>query len=107
MARAGWIFIPPPFDVGRTGRPLRWDPGRRGRLYPSGGDESFAVVWPPGYRLSVEGGEPVIHGNARGVGMGEPIRIGGGYYEDGRPPPETRDVGSCAPPWFLSTGFTD
>ena len=25
------------------------------------GDESFAVVWPPGYRLSIESGEPVIH----------------------------------------------
>jgi hypothetical protein len=71
------------------------------------GDESFAVVWPPGYRLSVEGGEPVIHGNFREVEMGEPVRMGGGYYEDGRPPPETRDVGNCAPPFFLSTGFTD
>ncbi len=71
------------------------------------GDESFAVVWPPGYRLSVEGGEPVIHGSSRDVGMGEPVRIGGGYYEDGRPPAGTRDVGSCAPPFFLSTGFTD
>lgn len=71
------------------------------------GDESFAVVWPPGYRLSVEGGEPVIHGSWREMGMDEQVRMGGGYYEDGRPPPGTRDVGSCAPPFFLSTGFTD
>ena len=27
------------------------------------GDDSFAVVWPPGYRLSVEDGQPVIHGS--------------------------------------------
>ena len=71
------------------------------------GDESFAVVWPPGYHLSVDGGEAVIHGSFREVGMGEQVRMGGGYYEDGRPPPGTRDVGSCAPPFFLSTGFSD
>lgn len=71
------------------------------------GDDSFGVVWPPGYRLSVEDGEPVIHGGSREVRMGEPVRMGGGYYEDGRPPPGTRDVGSCAPPFFLSTGFSD
>lgn len=70
-------------------------------------DGSFAVVWPPGYRLSSEDGEPVVHGGFRGVGMGERVRMGGGYYEDGRPPPEARDVGTCAPPFFLSTGFTD
>lgn len=71
------------------------------------GDVSFAVVWPPGYRLSIEGGEPVIHGSFRDVGMGEQVRMGGGYYEDGRPPPGTRDAGRCEPPFFLSTGFTE
>jgi len=71
------------------------------------GDESFAVVWPPGYWLNVEAGEPLVHGYFREVGMGEPVRMGGGYYEDRQPPPETRDVGDCAPPFFLSTGFTD
>ena len=71
------------------------------------GDGSFAVVWPPGYRLSIEGGEPVVHTGFHAVGMGEPVRMGGGYYEDGRPPPVSRDVGRCAPPFFLSTGFTD
>lgn len=71
------------------------------------GDESFAVVWPPGYRLSVEGGEPVVHGGSRSVRTGEQVRMGGGYYEDGQPPPGTRDVGNCAPPFFLSTGLTD
>ncbi|HUF06626.1 MAG TPA: hypothetical protein VMP86_04460 [Candidatus Binatia bacterium] len=36
-----------------------------------------------------------------------PVRMGGGYYEDGAPPPGSRDLGSCVPPFFLSTGFTD
>jgi hypothetical protein len=71
------------------------------------GDESFAVVWPPGYRLSVQAGKPVVHGGWQEVGMDEPVRMGGGYYEDGEPPPGTRDVGRCAPRFFLSTGFTD
>ena len=71
------------------------------------GDESFAVVWPAGYRVSIDDGEPVVHGYLREVAMGEPVRMGGGYYEDGQPPPESRDVGDCAPPYFLSTGFSD
>ncbi len=71
------------------------------------GDQSFAVIWPPGYRLSLEGGEPVVHGGARDIGMGELIRMGGGYYEDGSPPPGARDVDDCSPPYFLSTGLTD
>ena len=70
-------------------------------------DGSFAVVWPPGYRLSLTDGQPVIHGGGQEVGMGQPVRMGGGYYEDGAPPPGTRDVGSCEPPFFLSTGFSD
>ena len=68
---------------------------------------SFAVVWPPGSRLSIEGGEPVVQTGFHAVVMGEQVRMGGGYYEDGRPPPVTRDVGTCAPPFFLSTGFID
>ena len=71
------------------------------------GDESFAVVWPPGYWLSVEDGEPVVHGFARDAGMSEPVRMGGGSYEDGQPPPGSRDIGDCAPPFFLSTGLSD
>ncbi len=71
------------------------------------GDESFAVVWPPGYWLSVEDGAPVVLGFARDAGMSEPVRMGGGYYEDGQPPPGSRDIGDCAPPFFLSTGLSD
>lgn len=70
-------------------------------------DQSFTVIWPPGYRLSLEGGEPVVHGGARDIGMGELIRMGGGYYEDGSPPPGARDVDDCSPPYFLSTGLTE
>ncbi len=107
LARAERILLPAPLDVGRPGCPLRRHSQRRGRMHSSGGDESFAVVWPPGYRLGTENGEPVVHGGPRDVGMGEQVRMGGGYYEDGQPPPGTRDVGSCAPPFFLSTRFTD
>lgn len=71
------------------------------------GDGSFAVVWPPGYWLTIEDGEPVVHRFAHGVGMGEPVQMGGGYYEDGQPPPGGRDIGDCAPPFFLSTGISD
>lgn len=71
------------------------------------GEGSLAVVWPPGYSLSIDDGKPVIHGGFRDVGMGDEVRMGGGYYEDGAPPPGTRDVGACSPPYFLSTGFTD
>lgn len=72
-----------------------------------GAGESFAVVWPPGYRLSLTDGQPVVHGGGQEVGMDEPVRMGGGYYEDGAPPPGTRDIGSCEAPFFLSTGFSD
>lgn len=71
------------------------------------GEGSFAVVWPPGYWLSIEAGQPVVHGVGRRAGMGEPVRMGGGYYEDGHPPPGTRDTGACAAPFFLSTGLAD
>jgi hypothetical protein len=71
------------------------------------GDDSFAVVWPPGYRLSIEAGEPVVRAGFREIRMGEQIRMGGGYYESGDPPPGSRDVGGCAPPFFLSTGLSD
>jgi hypothetical protein len=105
VARAGGLFLPAPF-----GGP---DAVFAGALEDANGcirtagDQSFAVIWPPGYRLSLEHGEPVVHRGARGIGMGEPIRMGGGYYEDGSPPPGARDVGDCAPPYFLSTGLTD
>jgi hypothetical protein len=71
------------------------------------GADSFAVVWPPGYRLSIEAGEPVVHAGLRKVHMGEQLRMGGGYYESGDPPPGSRDLGGCAPPFFLSTSFSD
>ena len=77
------------------------------RCIRTAGDGSFAVVWPPGYRLSLEDGKPVVQGGGREVGMAEAVRMGGGYYEDGQPPPGARDVGSCAPPYFLSNGFAD
>jgi hypothetical protein len=78
-----------------------------GCIRATAGDRSFAVVWPPFYRLSVDDGEPVVRQPFRGVAMGEPVRMGGGYDEDGDPPPGSRDIGDCEPPFFLSTGFSD
>ncbi|HET6746067.1 MAG TPA: hypothetical protein VFH90_09510 [Candidatus Limnocylindria bacterium] len=69
--------------------------------------QPFTVVWPPGYSLAVDGGEPVVRGGSREVQMGQSVRMGGGYYESGDPPPTTITVGNCPPPYFLSTGFAD
>jgi hypothetical protein len=78
-----------------------------GCVRTQGGTQQFTVVWPPGYSLTLDRNEPVVHGNFREVRMGEAVRMGGGYYETGDPPPTTITVGNCPPPYFLSTGFED
>jgi hypothetical protein len=78
-----------------------------GCIRTQGGTQQFTVVWPPGYSLTLDGNEPVVHGNFREVRMGQTVRMGGGYYETGDPPPTTLTVGNCQPPYFLSTGFED
>jgi hypothetical protein len=65
------------------------------------------VVWPPGFRLAIEDGEPVVHGGSRDLRMGQPVRMGGGWYESGDPPPTSFDIGNCPAPYFLSTGVID
>jgi hypothetical protein len=72
------------------------------------GDRTFAIVWPPGYDLFLDKADsrPVIRGAWRELRLGEPVRMGGGYYESGDPPPTSRAIDGCAPPYFLSTGFT-
>jgi hypothetical protein len=69
--------------------------------------EPSTVVWPPGYRLAIVDGEPVVFGGSREVRMHQLVRMGGGWYEDGKPPPTTFDLGKCPPPYFLSTGLVD
>ena len=69
------------------------------------GDDGYTVVWPPGYSLSLQDGQPIVHGIGRDARMGAPVRMGGGFYET--VPPTGRDVGGCPPPFFLSTGFID
>jgi hypothetical protein len=68
---------------------------------------TFTVVWPPGYSLTLDQGEPVVIGGPGRVRMGEAVRMGGGYYEAGEPPPGTRDLGGCPAPYFLSTGVIE
>ena len=63
------------------------------------------VVWPPGYRLAIEDGQPVVHGGDEPIRMELSIRMGGGWYESGSPPPTSFDIGNCPPPYFLSTGL--
>ena len=63
------------------------------------------VVWPPGYRLTVQDGAPVVLGGDEPIRMERPIRMGGGWYESGRPPPTSFNVGICPPPYFLSTSL--
>ncbi len=71
----------------------------------AGGEDAATVVWPPGYSLTLEGGEPVVHGSFRDMRMGEPVQMGGGWYDGA--PPTSRDTEGCPPPYFLSTGFVD
>jgi len=72
-------------------------------------DDGFTVAWPPGYRLGLEDGEPVVTGGLRKVRMGEPVRMGGGYYESEPLPDVLSDAADagCPMPYFLSTGWAD
>jgi hypothetical protein len=67
----------------------------------------FSVVWPPGSWLAIEDGQPVVHIGLASIGMGEPVRMGGGFYEEGDLPPTSFNAGTCPPPYFLSTGIAD
>lgn len=77
---------------------------RDGCIRTDGGD---TVVWPPGYSLSVEAGQPVVHGSGLQVRMGERVRLGGGEYSRSQlgavasHGAQTR----CQAPFFLTTGF--
>ena len=74
------------------------------------GSDSATVVWPPGYRLVIEDGKPVVHGGARPIRMGQTVRMGGGWYGEehpGSPAPTAFDVDDCPAPYFLSTGLID
>jgi hypothetical protein len=71
------------------------------------GLQEFTVVWPPGYSLAIVDGEPVVRAVGVEIRMGEQVRMGGGYYESGDPPPTTFNLGSCGPHYFLSTGVVE
>lgn len=108
MAGAWRVLLPAAFHVRRSARTVLGTlEDVDGCIRATAEYGSFAVVWPPGYWLSIDDNEPVVHGFTRDAGMGEPVRMGGGYREDGQPPPGSRDIGGCAPPFFLTTGFGD
>ena len=67
--------------------------------------DGATVVWPPGYRLAIVGREPVVFGGSHRLLMGQPVQMGGGFYDN--PPPTSFAIGDCPAPYFLSTGFID
>lgn len=73
------------------------------------GVEPTTVVWPPGYSLSLQDGQPIVHGIGHDARMEESIRLGGGYYTRDQlravaaGAAETR----CPGPFFLTTGLGD
>ena len=73
------------------------------------GGGGTTIVWPPGFSLSIEDGQPVVHGAGRNVGMGAVIRLVGGEYTRS----ELRGVAEgagrtrCPAPFFLTTGYAD
>jgi len=69
------------------------------------GPDGATVVWPPGYWLQLRDGSPEVHGGVEVVAMGEPVRMGGGWYA--AVPPTGRDIGTCPPPYFLTTGVVE
>jgi hypothetical protein len=117
-AAAWYVYGPVPVPDGyRFPRHTMWGGGPaglfEGTLREADGcvrtDDGFSVAWPPGYRLDVEDGELVVWGSGRTARMGEPVRMGGGWYET-EPLPDllssARDSG-CPMPFFLSTGWAD
>jgi hypothetical protein len=118
-ATAAWyVYGPVPVPDGyRFPRHSLWGGGPaalyEGTLVEDDGcvrtEDGSTVAWPPGYRLEVEDGELVVLGSGRTVQMGEPVRMGGGWYES-EPLPDilsaAADTG-CPMPFFLSTGWAD
>ena len=67
------------------------------------------VVWPPGYRFDVRDGQLVITGGGQDVILGEPVAIGGGWYDRGQIAAIAADVADvpCGESFFVSTGWAD
>ncbi len=117
-AAAWYVYGPVPVPDGyRFPRHSLWGSGPdalyEGTLVEADGcirtENRFTVAWPPGYRLDVKDGQLVVWGGGRTVRMGEPVRMGGGYYESEALPDllsAAADTG-CPMPFFLSTGWAD
>lgn len=70
-------------------------------------NQSFAVVWPPGYRLSIDGGEPVVHGGFREMTMGERVRMAGITKTDRRHRKLATSAVACRPSSFRPVSPSD
>ena len=119
VAFAGWYVYgawpePDGYDFPRHslwgGGPLALFEGvlveQDGCIRSAGPGEQYTVVWPPGYHLAVKDGVEIL-GGSKPIQLGEPVRMGGGYYEAGDPPPTAFNIGNCPAPYFLSTGLID
>jgi hypothetical protein len=73
------------------------------------GDDGYTVVWPPGFSLSIDDGEPVVHGIGHDARMGEWVRLVGGEYPDGQLSSVASGAAGtrCPAPFWLTTGFAD
>lgn len=71
------------------------------------GEGGATVVWPPGYSLQLNDGRLEIHGGGHVAAMGEPVRLGGGWYETRSQHPTLLPETRCPAPFMLSTGFAD
>ena len=105
VAGPGWLRLPPPLVEGGPTAAFTGSLEIRNRCVVTAGSQQFTVVWPPGYRLTIEDGEPVVLGDSAEIRMGEDVFMGGGYYETGEPPPGAFNIGGCSSPYFLTTGL--
>jgi hypothetical protein len=70
-------------------------------------ETGHTVIWPPFSSLAIEDGEPVVRIGFTTISMGEPVSLGGGFYEDGVLPEVASgaDEWDCPETWFLTTGL--
>jgi hypothetical protein len=69
--------------------------------------DGATIVWPPFSSLAIVDGEPVVRLGIAELRIGPAVRLGGGWYESGDPPPTTFNLQTCPAPYFLTTGVAD
>ena len=69
-------------------------------------EDGDTVIWPPFSSLAITDGQPIVRIGLDSVQIGDPVRLGGGYYEAGLLPEVARgaDRWGCPGTYFLTTG---